>query len=163
VRTRGVAEPYTDGGVELATAASAPTAGPGSSTTPSDSSSVTRMTWRAENHQAKTYRCDGEQLARLRRRIKPLVKRRTKELVAADLPAKQEQTLEVDLHPRHRKLCDTYLQRERQKILGLIDDFNRNRFTILRSITLLRQLSLHRDLVDDGHDAVPCAKLGATR
>jgi superfamily II DNA or RNA helicase len=104
---------------------------------------------------------DAEQLARLRRRIKPLVKRRTKELVAGELPAKQEQTLEVDLHPRHRKLYDTHLQRERQKILGLIDDFGRNRFTILRSITLLRQLSLHPGLVGDGHHAVPCAKLGA--
>ena len=88
-------------------------------------------------------RGDLERLARLRRRIKPLVKRRSKELVAADLPAKQEQTLLVDLHPRHRKLYDTYLQRERQKILGLLSDFDRNRFTILRSITLLRQLSLH--------------------
>ncbi|MDX6721114.1 MAG: hypothetical protein QOJ63_3368 [Solirubrobacteraceae bacterium] len=104
---------------------------------------------------------DAEQLARLRRRIKPLVKRRTKELVAGDLPAKQEQTLDVDLHPRHRKLYDTHLQRERQKILGLIDDFGRNRFTILRSITLLRQFSLHPGLVDDDHRAVPCAKLGA--
>jgi SNF2 family DNA or RNA helicase len=93
--------------------------------------------------------------------MKPLVKRRTKELVAADLPAKQEQTLEVQLHPRHRKLYDTHLQRERQKILGLLGDFDRNRFTILRSITLLRQLSLHPALVDDAHDAVPCAKLGA--
>ncbi len=106
-------------------------------------------------------RGEAERLARLRRRIKPLVKRRTKELVAADLPAKQEQTLAVDLHPRHRKLYDTRLQRERQKVLGLIDDFDRNRFTILRSIMLLRQLSLHPGLVDDGHDAVPCAKLGA--
>ena len=104
---------------------------------------------------------DAEQLARLRRRIKPLVKRRTKALVAGDLPAKQEQTLDVELHPRHRKLYDTHLQRERQKILGLIDDFDRNRFAILRSITLLRQLSLHPGLVDDGYDAVPCAKLAA--
>jgi superfamily II DNA or RNA helicase len=104
---------------------------------------------------------DGERLARLRRRIKPLVKRRTKELVAADLPPKQEQTLEVDLHARHRKLYDTRLQRERQKILGLIDDFDRNRFTILRSITLLRQLSIDPGLVDEGHDDVPCAKLAA--
>jgi hypothetical protein len=104
---------------------------------------------------------DTERLARLRRRIKPLVKRRTKELVAADLPAKQEQMLDVELHPRHRKLYDTYLQRERQKILGLLGDFDRNRFTILRSITLLRQLSLHAGLVDDRHDALPCAKLGA--
>jgi superfamily II DNA or RNA helicase len=104
---------------------------------------------------------DGEQLARLRRRIKPLVKRRTKALVAGDLPAKQEQSLDVDLHPRHRKLYDTHLQRERQKVLGLIGDFDRNRFAILRSITLLRQLSLHPGLVDAGHDAVPCTKLGA--
>jgi len=104
---------------------------------------------------------DAERLARLRRRIKPLVKRRTKELVAGDLPPKQEQTLDVDLHPRHRKLYDTHLQRERQKILGLIDDFDRHRFTILRSITVLRQLSLHPGLVDDRHDPVPCAKLGA--
>ena len=104
---------------------------------------------------------DSERLARLRRRIKPLVKRRTKELVARDLPAKQEQALEIDLHPRHRKVYDTYLQRERQKILGLLGDFDRNRFTILRSITLLRQLSLHAGLADPDHEAIPCAKLGA--
>jgi SNF2 family DNA or RNA helicase len=67
----------------------------------------------------------------------------------------------VELHPRHRKLYETQLQRERQKILDLIDDFDRNRFTILRSITLLRQLSLHPGLVDADHEAVPCAKLGA--
>ena len=74
---------------------------------------------------------DAERLARLRRRIKPLVKRRTKELVAAELPPKQEQTLAIELHPRHRKLYDTHLQRERAKVLALLDDFDRNRFTIL--------------------------------
>jgi superfamily II DNA or RNA helicase len=106
-------------------------------------------------------RGDTELLAQLRRRIKPLVKRRTKEQVAADLPAKQEQVLEVDLHPRHRKIYQTHLQRERQKVLGLIDDMNRNRFTILRSLTLLRQLSLHAGLVDETHADLPCAKLDA--
>ena len=103
---------------------------------------------------------DAELLAQLRRRIKPLVKRRTKEQVAADLPAKQEQVLEVELHPRHRKLYQTHLQRERQKVLGLIDDMNANRFTILRSLTLLRQLSLHAGLVDDAAATdVPCSKI----
>ncbi|MGH2936827.1 MAG: DEAD/DEAH box helicase [Solirubrobacterales bacterium] len=118
---------------------------------------------RFAEHYARPIERDGdsERLARLRRRIKPLVKRRTKELVAADLPPKQEQTLEVDLHPRHRKLYETRLQRERQKILGLLDDFDRNRFTILRSIMLLRQLSIDPGLVDEGHDDVPCAKLEA--
>jgi SNF2 family DNA or RNA helicase len=91
--------------------------------------------------------------------MKPLVRRRTKEQVAADLPAKQEQVLEVDLHPRHRKLYQTHLQRERQKVLGLIDDLNHNRFTILRSLTLLRQLSLHAGLVDDEHRDLPSSKI----
>jgi hypothetical protein len=39
---------------------------------------------------------DTERLAQLRRRIRPLVLRRTKEQVAADLPPKQEQILEVE-------------------------------------------------------------------
>ena len=103
----------------------------------------------------------AELLAQLRRRIKPLVKRRTKEQVLAELPAKQEQVLEVDLHPRHRKLYQTHLQRERQKVLGLIDDMNSNRFTILRSLTLLRQLSLHPGLVEDTHRDLPCSKIDA--
>jgi superfamily II DNA or RNA helicase len=103
----------------------------------------------------------AELLAQLRRRIKPLVRRRTKEQVAGDLPAKQQQVLEVDLHPRHRKLYETHLQRERQKVLHLINDLDSNRFTILRSLTLLRQLSLHAGLVDDAHWDMPCRKIDA--
>jgi len=110
-----------------------------------------------ENHGAK----HAELLAQLRRRIKPLVLRRTKEQVASDLPAKQEQVLEVELHPRHRKVYQTHLQRERQKVLGLINDMNANRFTILRSLTLLRQLSLHAGLIDDAHYELPSAKIDA--
>ncbi|WP_198047256.1 DEAD/DEAH box helicase [Kutzneria sp. 744] len=106
-------------------------------------------------------RGDAELLAQLRRRVKPLMRRRTKEQVATDLPAKQEQTLEVDLHPKHRKIYQTQLQRERQKVLGLVDDMNKNRFTILRSLTLLRQLSLHAGLADDAHAALPSAKIDA--
>ena len=106
-------------------------------------------------------RGDRELLGQLRRRVKPLVKRRTKEQVAADLPAKQEQVLEVQLHPRHRAIYQRHLQRERQKVLGLIDDMDRNRFTILRSLTLLRQLSLHAGLVDSQHHDLPSAKIDA--
>ncbi|MGH3297691.1 MAG: DEAD/DEAH box helicase, partial [Trebonia sp.] len=98
-------------------------------------------------------------LAQLRRRIKPLIMRRTKEQVAADLPEKQEQVLEVELDPRHRKVYQTHLQRERQKVLGLLGDVNHNRFTILRSLTLLRQLSLHAALIDEELIDVPSAKI----
>jgi superfamily II DNA or RNA helicase len=101
----------------------------------------------------------AELLAQLRRRIRPLVRRRTKEQVAAELPAKQEQVLQVELHPRHRKLYQTHLQRERQKVLGLIGDMDANRFMILRSLTLLRQLSLHPSLVDSGGGDMPCVKI----
>jgi superfamily II DNA or RNA helicase len=104
---------------------------------------------------------DAELLAQLQGRIKPLVKRRTKEQVAADLPAKQEQVLEVDLHPQHRKLYQTHLQRERQKVLGLIEDMNAHRFTIFRSLTLLRQLSLHGGLIDDAYRDLPASKIDA--
>jgi superfamily II DNA or RNA helicase len=102
---------------------------------------------------------DAELLELFRRRVKPLVKRRTKDLVAPELPAKQEQLLEIELGPRHRKLYDTRLQRERQKVLGLLDDMQRNRFTILKSLTVLRQLALHPGLVDPAHAGLPSAKI----
>ena len=104
---------------------------------------------------------DAELLALFRRRIKPLVKRRTKELVAAELPAKQEQVLDIELPPRHRALYDKRLQRERQKVLGLLDDMQRNQFTILKSLTVLRQMALHPGLVDPAHDSLACAKIDA--
>jgi superfamily II DNA or RNA helicase len=100
-------------------------------------------------------------IAKLRRRIRPLMMRRTKELVASELPAKQEQVLQVDLAPRHRKLYDIVLQKERQKLLGLIEDLDRNRFIVFRSLTLLRMLSLDASLVDDAHADIPSSKLDA--
>ncbi len=102
-----------------------------------------------------------ELLARMRRRIRPLMMRRTKELVAGDLPAKQEQVLTIDLNPKHQKLYDTFLQRERQKLLGLLDDMDKNRFIVFRSLTLLRMLSLDASLVDDAYANVPSSKLDA--
>jgi superfamily II DNA or RNA helicase len=102
---------------------------------------------------------DTTRLRQLRRRIRPLMLRRTKESVAAELPPKQEQVVEVELHPKHRRIYQTHLQRERQKVLGLIEDLDRNRFTVLRSLTLLRRLSLDAALVDDTHSGVPAAKI----
>lgn len=102
---------------------------------------------------------DKAQLEKLRRRVRPLMMRRTKDQVIKDLPPKQEQILEVVLNPRHQKVYQTHLQRERQKILGLIEDVNKNRFTIFQSLTLLRQLSLDVSLVDPALSAVRSSKL----
>ena len=102
---------------------------------------------------------DNDRLTQLRRRIRPFMLRRTKDEVASDLPKKQEQVLELELHPRHRKVYDTHLARERQKVLGLIDDMNANRFEIFRSLTMLRQLSLDASLYDEKYSSVPSTKL----
>ncbi len=104
---------------------------------------------------------DPERLAQLRRRIRPLIMRRTKELVATELPPKQEQVLELELSPRHRTIYQRHLQRERQKVLGMLEDMDSNRFQIFRSLTMLRQLSLDASLVDEQYDGVPSSKLDA--
>ncbi len=104
---------------------------------------------------------DTDRLAQLRRRMRPLMLRRGKSQVAADLPDRQEQVMELELAPRHRTAYSRLLQRERQKVLGLLDDFQRNRFEILRSLTVLRQASLDVSLVGAGQAGVPSTKLDA--
>ena len=104
---------------------------------------------------------DDQALARFQRRVRPFLLRRTKDLVAADLPPKQEQVLSIELSPKHRRIYDTHLQRERQTVLGLVDDFNRNRIAIFSALTRLRQLSLDPALVDAEHEGVGSAKLDA--
>ncbi|MET0495033.1 MAG: DEAD/DEAH box helicase [Actinoplanes sp.] len=104
---------------------------------------------------------DQDRLAQLRGRIRPLMLRRRKSEVVTELPAKQEQIIELDLNPKHRKIYQTYLQRERQKVLGLLGDLQKNRFEIFRSLTLLRQASLDLSLVDPKHRAIASTKLDA--
>ncbi|WP_375433300.1 SNF2-related protein [uncultured Friedmanniella sp.] len=100
-------------------------------------------------------------LARLRRRIRPILLRRTKEQVAPDLPERIHQELRVELAPKHRRAYDLLLQRERQRVLRLLDeDYEGNRFTIFRSLTLLRRAAIDISLTDpERYAGVPSAKL----
>ncbi len=98
-------------------------------------------------------------LATLRRRISPLMRRRTKSEVLEELPPKIESIVEIELNSKHSRIYQTQLQRQRQKVLGLVDDMQKNRFEILKSLTLLRQLSLDPGLVDPAHEGVGSAKL----
>ena len=103
---------------------------------------------------AKVYRRpvehgDDDALAALRARIRPFLLRRTKEDVAADLPDKSEQILSVELGEAHRRAYDRRLARERQKVLGLLEeDSAQARFTALKSLTILRQMALDPVLVE---------------
>lgn len=99
-----------------------------------------------------------ELLRRLHRRVRPLMLRRTKEAVASELPPKVEQVVAVQLSAAHRRLYDRHLQRERQRVLGMLDDLQRNRVAIFQALTTLRQLALAPELVDP-ESAVPSSKL----
>jgi superfamily II DNA or RNA helicase len=99
-----------------------------------------------------------ELTTRLRSRIRPLMLRRTKAEVASDLPPKQEQVVHVTLDPAHRDLYETTLNRERLKLLDLVDDLDQHRMIVFRSLTLLRMLALSPALVDPTSQ-VPSAKL----
>ncbi|TSI14927.1 DEAD/DEAH box helicase [Brevibacterium aurantiacum] len=105
---------------------------------------------------------DPGRLKRLQKRIRPFMLRRNKDLVAADLPEKQEQVINVELNAAHRKLYDRVLQKERKKILGFIDsEYDKQRFIVFRSLTLLRMLALDPRIVDGEHEGVPSSKLAA--
>jgi superfamily II DNA or RNA helicase len=102
----------------------------------------------------------GQQaLGRLRQRVKPLLARRTKELVAKELPERQEQVFHVKLEPAQSRLYETYLQRERQRMLGLLEDREANQFAIFTSLTILRRAALDISLVDPESHGVPSSKL----
>ncbi|WP_188584847.1 DEAD/DEAH box helicase [Gordonia jinhuaensis] len=102
---------------------------------------------------------EPQRLDSLRRRIRPVVLRRRKSDVIDDLPPKSEHVLTIDLAGEHRRIYDTRATRERQKVLGLLGDWERNKFAIFRSLTMLRQLSLHPGLVEDRHRQTTSAKV----
>lgn len=86
--------------------------------------------------------------------------RRTKGEVATDLPEKTENTVLLPLQPSHRKLYEAVLQRERKKVLKLLDqDLDSNRMTIFRSLTLLRMLALDPQIVDEDNATTASTKL----
>ena len=115
----------------------------------------------AESYQRPIEAGHGQdRLERLQRRVRPLMRRRTKDEVATDLPPKTEQVLDVALSPQHARIYQTHLQRERQKVMGLLaDESSDHRFEVLRSLTKLRLLSLDPGLVDEEYDDIGSAKI----
>jgi len=92
---------------------------------------------------------NAEVASRLRSRIRPLLLRRTKEEVAPDLPPKTESVVRLDMTPGHRRIYDRALLRERQCMLGLLEDPEANRVEILAALTRMRQLALDPALVPE--------------
>ncbi len=105
----------------------------------------------------------SEVLEKLRRRIRPFILRRKKDLVEKELPLKTIQTMFLEMPPEHKRIYDLHLNKERQRVLGLMagDGLNKNRFDILKSLTIMRQLCLHPVLIDQKHKHIPAAKIEA--
>jgi len=106
---------------------------------------------------------DSHALQGLRRRIKPFLLRRKKELVAGELPPKTETVLRLEMGKDQRSLYDLFLQKQRQKVLGLLAEggMKAHRFEILTALTRLRQLCLHPVLVDSKYEGWDSVKIDA--
>jgi SNF2 family DNA or RNA helicase len=100
-------------------------------------------------------------LARLRRRVRHFMLRRTKAQVATDLPPRTEDDLLIELDPAQRRLYEAELKRARAALLGIETDraLDKVRFNILSSLLRLRQICCHPALVDPAHAAIPSEKL----
>jgi superfamily II DNA or RNA helicase len=104
---------------------------------------------------------DRDTLSLLARGLRPFILRRTKDLVASDLPARTEQTLYCDLEPSQRTLYNELRNHYRAALLGRVaqDGLGRSKLQILEALLRLRQAACHPGLVDKSRLTDPSAKL----
>jgi non-specific serine/threonine protein kinase len=84
---------------------------------------------------------------RLFTRVRPFFLRRTKELVAPELPAKTEQVFYSEMAAEQRKLYETVKSAVRNEVLALVSD-PKSQLLVLQALTRLRQLANHPVLTD---------------
>lgn len=106
---------------------------------------------------------DAAAHARLHRRVRHFLLRRTKAQAAPDLPPRTEDEIVVELEGEQRVLYDAELKRARAQLLGVSTDraLDAVRFNILASLLRLRQICCHPALIDPVHAGLPSAKLDA--
>lgn len=78
-------------------------------------------------------------------RVAPFLLRRTKEAVAAEIPAKTEQIITLNLAPRQAELYEKYLVAARIEAAGT----QALRLNVLTALTRLRQLALSARLINE--------------
>jgi len=104
---------------------------------------------------------DKIMLGRLRKRVKPFLLRRKKDLVEKELPQKSEQLLTLEMESDQRKIYDLYLQKQRQVILGLLSagGMKKHQFEILTALMRMRQICLHAGLIDKRYGKTSSIKI----
>jgi superfamily II DNA or RNA helicase len=93
----------------------------------------------------------------LRKKLRPFILRRTKEVILDQLPEKIEQTLWIEMGEEQKELYDSWLAKARAGVLKKveIEGISAHRMEVLETILRLRQICCHPLLV--GSDA-PSAK-----
>jgi superfamily II DNA or RNA helicase len=99
------------------------------------------------------YNGGQEALALLSRRLAPVMLRRKKEQVASELPPRIEETLHVEMQPEQRLLYDRALLFAREKLQ------ENGAAEVLASLTRLRQICCHAELIQAQSSETPSAKL----
>jgi SNF2 family DNA or RNA helicase len=99
----------------------------------------------------------------LARAVKPVVLRRTKRQVAAELPDKVEQTVFCELPPKQRKLYDELRGHYRASLGAKVSErgLGRSKILVLEALLRLRQAACHPALLDRRKLGEPSAKLDA--
>jgi len=99
----------------------------------------------------------------LARALRPIILRRKKEDVARELPARVEQTLEVEMEPEQRRVYEGIRVHFQRSVLERVEreGIQKARMHILEALLRLRQAACHPALVDPANASVPCAKLDA--
>ncbi len=97
----------------------------------------------------------------LARALRPFILRRTKGQVAAELPAKVEQTLYCELPARQRQLYDQMRDYYRRSLSARIDagGLGKAKILVLEALLRLRQIACHAGLVEPHRAEEPSAKL----
>ena len=104
---------------------------------------------------------DEIMLGRLRKRVKPFLLRRKKNLVEKELPKISEQLLTLEMESDQRKIYDLYLQKQRQIVLGLLSGggMKKHQFEILTALMRMRQICLHAGLIDKKYGKTSSIKI----
>lgn len=97
---------------------------------------------------------DEEKLKLLKTLVNPFILRRTKQVVATDLPEKSEQLRYCEMTPSQKNLYEETKAYYRNQLLESIENrsFTRHKFSILQGLVKLRQIANHTRLVGAEHD-----------
>jgi len=95
---------------------------------------------------------DGNEVVanELQKIINPFVLRRTKEMVAQELPTKTEDIIYCEMEPEQRKIYDAYRNEYRNKLLKNVEEqgVGKSKMMVLEALTRLRQICDSPSLID---------------